>query len=310
MQTVYLNGGISQFGERWETSCTNIGNIFKLIDCQTPGFRQYLVQAAEAGVDFQIQRGEELLSEPEELLLDLRDEDIIITEVPAGSKDGAAMIIAAIALTIVTAGAGMVALNSASALNAAGSAASLGGLQGATLSQGLQFAMTSKLGLLAVGVAANLALTGITQLLSPGPEVDAPGQNEDGYLFNGPVSRSPEGIVVPVVYGELIVGGQPISSAFKTGSPFADTSRVTSDNPFVDPDDGAILTTTGDTQPGDTATASPGGGGEIPPSDDQGIPNETAPTSYPDPRDEDRDNTDTSREEAPINPPGLYISAL
>lgn len=301
MQTVYLNGGISQFGERWETSCTNIGNIFKLIDCQTPGFRQYLVQAAEAGVDFQIQRGEELLSEPEELLLDLRDEDIIITEVPAGSKDGAAMIVAAIAITVITGG-----------IAAAGFNAQLGAHLTAefgkmTLMEGIKYAATTKIGLAAFAVAANLALTGITQLLSPGPEVDDAGQNEDGYLFNGPVSRSPDGIVVPVVYGELIIGGQPIASAFRTGSPFADTSRTADNNPFVDPDDGAVLTTTGNPQPGDTATASPGGGGEIPSSNDQGIPNESAPTSYPDPRDEDRDNTDSAREESPIVPPYVHV---
>ena len=157
------------------------------------------------------------------------------------------------------------------------------------------------------GVGLSLALSGVTQLLSPGPEVDDPGQNEDGYLFNGPISRSPDGIVVPVVYGELIVGGQPIASAFKTGSPFADTSRTADNNPFVDPDDGSVLTTTGDAQPGDTATSTPGGGGEIPPSDDQGIPNEDPPTSYPDPRDEDRDNTDTAREESPIVPPYVQI---
>ena len=51
MQTVYLNGGISKFGEKWETACRTIPDIFKLIDCQTPGFRQYLIEAADAGVE-------------------------------------------------------------------------------------------------------------------------------------------------------------------------------------------------------------------------------------------------------------------
>lgn len=304
MQTVYLNGGIAQFGERWEANCTNIGNIFKLIDCQTPGFRQYLVQAAEAGVDFQIQRGEELLSQPEELLLDLRDEDIIITEVPAGSKDGAAMIIAAIVITIATGG-----------IAAAGFNAQMGAHLGAefgkmTVMEGIKYATYSKIGLAAFAVAANLALTGITQLLSPGPEVDSPGQNEDGYLFNGPVSRSPEGIVVPVVYGELVVGGQPIGSAFKTGSPFADTSRTAGNNPFRDPDTGDVVTPDSNTPSpigGDTSTTMPGGGGEVPPSDDQGIPDEEPPTSYPDPRDEDNNNADEGRDQAPSPTPEVRI---
>ena len=59
MQTVYLNGGIAQFGPQWEASCANIRDIFKLIECQTPGFREYLLEAAENNVGFEIQRGSE-----------------------------------------------------------------------------------------------------------------------------------------------------------------------------------------------------------------------------------------------------------
>ena len=301
MQTVYLNGGISQFGERWEANCTNIRDIFKLIDCQTPGFHQYLLKAAEAGVDFQIQRGEELLSEPEELLLDLRDEDIIITEVPAGSKTGGGKLFAALAMVALMFVPGphqTLLFKSASQLGMQGNFAVVG------------FGTMKTGGLMVLSVAANLALSGITQLLSPGPETDHAGENEDGYLFNGPVSRSPEGIVVPVVYGELIVGGQPIGSAFKTGSPFSDTSRVASDNPFIDPDTGDVVTPDANTPsptPGDTATSQPGGGGEVAPSDDQGIPVEDAPTSYPDPRDEDNNNADEGREQAASFPPNIHV---
>ena len=307
MQTVYLNGGISQFGERWEANCTNIRDIFKLIDCQTPGFHQYLLEAAEAGVGFEVQRGKEFLSEPEELLLDLRDEDIIITEVPAGSKSGAGKILAAIAIITAVAmtggfgGGGFFGQGGRQVFMDTGAGLKSVGFTGGGLNTA---------GLVATSIAANLALTGITQLLSPGPEVDSAGENEDGYLFNGPVSRAPEGIVVPVVYGELIVGGQPIGSAFKTGSPFSDTSRVASDNPFIDPDTGDVVTPDANTPsptPGDTATSQPGGGGEVAPSDDQGIPVEDAPTSYPDPRDEDNNNADEGREQAPSHQPNIHV---
>ena len=99
MQTVYLNGGLSQFGEKWTTECKDIASIFKLIECQTPGFRKYLTDAVEADVGFEIQRGSEFLENPEELLLSLNEEDIIITEVPSGSKSGGAKILAAIAIS-------------------------------------------------------------------------------------------------------------------------------------------------------------------------------------------------------------------
>ena len=61
MQTVYLNGEISKFGEKWETSCNSLGDILRLIECQTPGFRQHLIKAADAGIDYQVMKGKELL---------------------------------------------------------------------------------------------------------------------------------------------------------------------------------------------------------------------------------------------------------
>ena len=88
MQTVVLNGDIAKFGTRWETSCDNIRDIFKLIECQTPGFREHLIEAAMNDVGYEIRRGKDVLESPEELLLSISNEDIIITEVPDGAKSG------------------------------------------------------------------------------------------------------------------------------------------------------------------------------------------------------------------------------
>jgi len=216
MQRVYLNGGIAQFGEFWEASCTNIRDIFKLIECQTPGFRQYLVNAAENGVGFEIQRGSEFLSETDELLLTLNDEDIIITEVPSGSKSAGAKLLAALAIIVVVAasggfaGAGFFgtgATTSAGAIPAgAGGAGSLGSY---TVAAG----GLNGWGLAALSVATNLALTGIAQMMMPGPEVDS--GTDESYLFNGPTNNITQGLPVPVLYGELIVGGAPISQYYR-----------------------------------------------------------------------------------------------
>jgi len=194
MQKVRLVGNIAKFGEVWETNCSNIRDIFRLIECQTTGFRKYLVEAAEANVDFAIQRGDEFLETPEELLLSLNDEDIIITEVPAGSKSGFGKILAAIALVVIS-----FYVPGAASFSQVLAGASLGGLQSMVLL-----------------VAANLALTGITQLMAPGPETDK--KENEGYLFNGPDNNIQQGVPIPVVYGELKVGGAPISVSFKPAS--------------------------------------------------------------------------------------------
>lgn len=196
MQKVKLIGNISKFGETWETDCNNIRDIFKLIECQTPGFRQHLVDAAEAGVGYEIRRGKDFLESEEELLLSLNNEDIIITEVPAGAKSAAGKILAALAIVVViglTGGGGLAAFGS-----------------------NIVAAFTGSGGLLATAgamMAVNLAMTGISQLLAPGPETDTK-QNE-GYLFNGPVNTVQQGMPVPVCYGELRIGGAPIGVSFR-----------------------------------------------------------------------------------------------
>lgn len=209
MQTVYLNGGLSQFGEKWTTECKDIASIFKLIECQTPGFRKYLSDAVEADVGFEIQRGSEFLENPEELLLSLNDEDIIITEVPSGSKSGGAKMLAAIAIVaLLVINPAMIFTSFTTTATATGTIATAGGLNAA--------------GLALASVAVNLAITGITQLLAPGPETD--GNKNDSYLFSGPSNNGKQGLPVPILYGELIVGGMPISSSY-SNSPFRSSSR-------------------------------------------------------------------------------------
>ena len=259
MQTVYLNGGIAQFGTKWSTNCANIGDVFKLIECQTPGFRRYLIDAAENNVDFEIQRGEEFLESGEELLLSLRNEDIIITEVPAGAKDGASKIIAAVAIIVVI---GM------SGGQAAGWPGFKEGLA-AAFTAGGEAAWYVKA---AAMIATNLALQGVTQLLSPGPETDDDDTNK-AYLFNGPVTSAPEGMAVPVLYGELIVGGRPVSINYQENSPFADGDDIWYEDPLTGAqDDTASIT---------VSESNHGIGFVTAVNNETGLPLVTAPTIQP-----------------------------
>ena len=192
MQTVYLNGGLSKFGARWETSCNTIPEIFKLIDCQTEGFRNYLIQSVEAGIDYQIKRGKDFIDE-KELFLSLNEEDIIITEVPAGSGK-AGKIIAGIALIIVAFTIGDPTL----------------AIEGLTIT-GLGFNAATAVLL----VGTSLAMQGLSELMMPGPEVDMGGGKENkAYLFSGPSNNLSQGQPVPLLYGDLIIGGAPIGLAF------------------------------------------------------------------------------------------------
>jgi predicted phage tail protein len=74
---------------------------------------------------------------------------------------------------------------------------------------------------IAVGLAgASLLLGGIAQLLTPTPKVTqgADGQDDPrkSYSFSGIQNTSRQGVPVPIVYGETIVGSVVISAGIDT----------------------------------------------------------------------------------------------
>jgi predicted phage tail protein len=183
MQKVTLMGGLEQFGKEWHIKCGTIQDILKLIDCQTPGFRKYLIECDEAGLDIEIVRGSDILVDPRELLMNISDEDIFITIVPAGSKSKFLTIALSVVLFFIA------------------PHASVGLMQN-----------------LVYGLAVNLAISGITQLMAPDPAADIPAGEDPNEnidkMFNGPVNVSKNGTPVPLLYGELVVGGAAISAEF------------------------------------------------------------------------------------------------
>ena len=201
MQRVILLGEMGQrFGETWEMNVDYIKDIFKLIDCQRAGFREYLLECHENGTDFTMQRGKEFIGE-EELLLSVGNEDIIITPIPAGSKSGIGKILAAIAIIVVF-------IVMPAAIVAAGSMGTI------TMGSAMAGVAATTGGMMAISMAVSLALNGINQMLMPGPEIDK--ETPDNYLFNGSSEHIKEGLPIPLCYGEMIVGGGLINQTMTT----------------------------------------------------------------------------------------------
>jgi predicted phage tail protein len=57
-----------------------------------------------------------------------------------------------------------------------------------------------------------LTLGGIAQMITPVPQQPDVGEGQGGFAFSGPQNTSQEGIPVPVVYGEMIVGSVVLST--------------------------------------------------------------------------------------------------
>ena len=210
-RSIYLEGELAlKFGAQHDFYGDSVKDALRLLNANNSELKKYLIDAAECDIGFHIEVGGQELDNALECLLPLREGDIIITPIPAGSKSGGGKILAAIAIVAF-----MIALPGSMGALLNGTA--FGATAGSTAA-----AIQSVAALTALSVATNLAITGIQQLMAPDPSVDA---KEEGYLFNGSQQTIVEGMPVPLLYGELRVPGYPVSFEMIQGA-----KRVTSVN--------------------------------------------------------------------------------
>ena len=134
--------------------------------------------------------GNDYLEYPEECLMEIGDQDIIITPVPAGSGKSFGKILAAIAIVIIT-------------VKTFGT--------GTTFMAQLTSAAATFGGKVGLAIAGSLALSGLAEMMAPDPSVDADMEMDQSYLFDGNQDTVTLGNPVPLVYGKMRVPGQPIS---------------------------------------------------------------------------------------------------
>lgn len=208
MRNVYLQGELGErFGSKFSMSVDTRADIFKCINANRPDFREYLVECHKNDIDFIMEYQGETTDE-KDLLTPLKEGDVTISIVPAGSKKGLGKILAAIAIVAI-----MFYMPTTFGTIAEGATT-------ATLSAGL-----STYGTMAATLAVNLALTGIGQIMAPDPSVDT--DAPDNYSFNGNTQNISIGDPVPLLYGELRVPGRPISLDVSTG-------KYTNSSTYVD----------------------------------------------------------------------------
>ena len=245
MTQVKLMGELGEkFGSEWECVDTSIRDILKCIDCQTEGLKDYLSECHLKNVQFSIQTGENLIEEYPELYLNVAKEEVIITPVPAGSGKGlgklitgllllAAMLFmpgtAALFTNVNTVAGGAMAgtgIGAGSAMSVLGSTVIGSGGVTATVGLSIQGAAVMMLG-------ANLALMGLAEMSAPDPDKTT---DDPSYLFNGAENHIEQGQPVPLLYGELTVGGAPIYQGYAPGviSTYSKGNTYTTQNTWYD----------------------------------------------------------------------------
>src|SRR6056300_806122 len=202
MTHVMLMGELGEkFGTNWHMATSSFRDIFKLIDCQTEGFKQYILESAEKGIDFDILNGEEFLEDGYSVMLEKPEDIVVITPkaVGAGGLSDAFKIIVGAILIIY--GPGWIDALTVEAQVAAGVANTTGVTTQASQMAIATYGKVAAWGLSTLGVG--LAMSGVVGYMTP----ESPSEAGDSYLFDGPQNNTKQGVPVPLLYGELIVGG-------------------------------------------------------------------------------------------------------
>ena len=216
---IYLEGELgAKFGKEFTMNVNSFSEVFRCLECNFSNFRQYLISCAENNVGFVCEVAGNPLNSEAELLLEYGEGDMVISAIPAGSKSAAAKILAAIAIAIVVFNPALLGLS-----------------ETLFIAEGV---LTVK-GAVALGVATNLALAGIQQIMAPDPSVD---DLDHSYLFQGSGQTIVEGDPVPLLYGKLRVPGRPISLQVRNerlnfidhGKVYADSSADTTNGVTID----------------------------------------------------------------------------
>jgi len=228
LRKVYLEGELgAKFGKSFSVNAENMREVFGCLDANSEGFKKYLIDCHEKNIGFTIDISDKSIEHEPELLLPLKDGDVVITPVPGGSK-GIGKILTAMAVMALVVMApyamGPVATmgTTATAAATAGTATGLGiGAAGMATSFSMAvgqlgfvgamqtgIAAAGMWGTIGIGLATNLAMQGLNKIMAPDPGQDA--DQESSYMFNGAEQNIIEGDPVPVLYGQLRVPGQPI----------------------------------------------------------------------------------------------------
>ena len=209
MRKVYLEGEMGErFGTGFQVNAPTVKDVIKCVECNHPSFKKYLMDCHEKDIGFEVDVASNKLDYTEEMLMVLKEGDITITPIPAGSKSGGAKIFAAIALIGLAVFAAPLLGTAAHTMawtSSAGTAITSTTVAATGLSAGAIASVQLGLGMLAV----NLGMMGLSQVMAPDPATDA--DQEQNYLFNGNQQNIVEGDPIPVLYGQLRVPGQPVN---------------------------------------------------------------------------------------------------
>lgn len=178
MTTILLSGSLAQkFGRRHEKAIDSgqTREVFSALQHTVEGWTEEIMRMSRAGIRFAIFRNRVNVGEKEFTLGGTRE--IRIVPIIAGSKNGGIFqVVLGVALIVVGVFTG-----------------------GSTTALGI-----------------SMVLGGVAQLLTPTPKTpnqqeQATTENKPSYIFNGAFNSTQQGLPVPVIYGQMLVGSTVVA---------------------------------------------------------------------------------------------------
>ena len=200
----------------------------KLLCINYPALQKELTEAHQHGVGYTLVQAGTFLGY-DDLQLPLGKNDLVLAPVIAGSGGSTGQILAGVGLvaaSFLLPGAGLFGTYGLI------TGATTGTFSGLAAVSGLAGTLTT-VGTAISAIGASLVLSGVSQMLSPQPQVPtlnnrtAPGQNtnasgpqgvsratsgQQSYAFAGPTNTVGVGATVPLVYGKVLIGSHLLSS--------------------------------------------------------------------------------------------------
>jgi len=203
MVTIRLLGEAGRrFGRKFQLAVKTPAEAMRALCIQIPALRQYLLESGEKGIDWRVVTDHSEGLEEEQLLWPM-SKRMVLAPLPAG-RGGVGKIIAGVALVaaaIVFAPGGLLA----------------GSIFGFTLGSTAAMAIGS--------IGLSMIFSGVADLLTPTPKMpnvknvggsSTSGRDEseqlNSFTFDKSNANTIQGDVVPVLYGERIVGALPVLS--------------------------------------------------------------------------------------------------
>lgn len=203
MTTVVLDGALGdKFGTHWELFANSPAEALRLITANKPDFPNWIADNLTIYENYcvtcEYENGKTQTIAANEIDMLGKIKTIRFSPVIAGSGNTFSLIAGVLLIAVAsffTFGAAAVA--GTTFMAALGSTTIMG------------FAASSVM-LLGVG----LTLSGVLGMISPQPKTGAQGVNRESKYFNGAVNTSVQGVPVPLIYGQCLVGSHPISVNF------------------------------------------------------------------------------------------------